>query len=112
MKGLTLLPGSEGAVQEHIRELKKDIRDYFRRQEEADERHIIRDDGIDGYTEFVRLPDPLYTKDDAETYFEQKEVFQCPDSPGGCKGRAFTCWYKITCRQGRMWAYHRVSYDV
>ena len=23
-----------------------------------------------------------------------------------------TCWYRIICRQDRMWAYHRVSYDV
>lgn len=112
MKGLTPLPGREGAVQEHIRELKKDVRDYFRQQGKEYDRHIICDDGINGYTELVRLPDSLYTKDSAETYFRENEVLWCPDLPGGCSGQPFTCWYRIVCRQSRIWAFHRVSYDV
>ena len=111
MQALRPLPGREEAVQEHIRELKKDIRDYFR-QQKNDGRCIIRDDGIDGYIELVMLPEYLNTKDSAAAYFEEKEVFQGPNLPGGCTGQPFTCWYRIVCRQGKMWAYHRVAYDV
>ena len=111
MQALRPLPGREEAVQEHIRELKRDIRDYFR-QQKNDGRCIIRDDGIDGYIELVMLPEYLNTKDSAAAYFEEKEVFQCPNLPGGCSGQPFTCWYRIVCKQGKMWAYHRVAYDV
>lgn len=111
IQALRPLPGREEAVQEHIRELKKDIRDYFRQQKD-DERRIIRDDRIDGYIELVMLPEYLNTKDSTAAYFEEKEVFQCPNLPGGCTGQPFTCWYRIICRQGKMWAYHRVAYDV
>ena len=112
MQVLKPLPGREGVVRKHILELKKDIRDYFKQQEKNDDRHIICDDGINGYTELVRLPEALYTKGSAESYFEEKEVLRCPDLPGGCTGYPFTCWYRIICRQGGMWAYHRVSYDI
>ena len=96
----------------HIQELKKDIRDYFRLQEKDSERRIICDDGVNGYTELVRLPESLYTKDSATVYFEENEVLRCQDLPGGCTGQPFTCWYRIICGLDRMWAYHRVSYDV
>lgn len=112
MQALRPLSGREEAVREHIWELKKDIRDYFRQQEKDDERRIICDDGIDGYTELVKLPESLYTKGSAKTYFEEKEVLRCPYSLEGCTGHPFTCWYRIICRQGRMWVYHRVAYDV
>lgn len=112
MQALRPLLGREEAIQEHIRELKKDIRDYFKQQEKDNERRIICDDGIDGYTELVRLPEYLYTKDSAESYFEENEVLRCPYSSGGCTGHPLTCWYRIICRRGRMCAYHRVSYDV
>ena len=111
IQALRPLPGREEAVQEHIRELKKDIRDYFRQQKD-DGRRIIRDDGIDGYIELVMFPEYLNTKDSAAAYFEEKEVFQCPNLPGGCSGQPFTCWYRIVCKQGKMWAYHRVAYDA
>ena len=53
--------------------------------------------------ELVRLPESLYIKDSAEMYFEEKEVLQCLNSPGGCTGWVFICWCKIVCRQGEMW---------
>ena len=72
MQALKPLPGKEEAVREHIRELKKDIREYFRQQEKDSERHIICDDGINGYTELVRLPECLHTKEDANSIFRGK----------------------------------------
>ena len=90
MQVLRPLPGREEAVREHIRELKKDIREYFRQQEKDSESHIICDDGTNGYTELVRLPESLYTKASADSYFEEKEVLRCPDLPGECTGHPVT----------------------
>ena len=70
MQELKPLSGKEEAAQGHIRELKKDIREYFRQQEKDSERHIICDDGTGGYTELVRLPECLYTEASAEAYFK------------------------------------------
>ena len=70
MQALKPLPGKEEAVREHIRELKKDIREYFRQQEKDSERHIICDHGTGGYMELVRLPESLYTEASAEAYFK------------------------------------------
>ena len=113
MQELPPLPGREKAVQEHIRQLKKDIRAFRQQQGQTGQRRVISDRGINGFVELVALPDSLSTKEEAAAYFEEKEAIQCPDSPvAGCTGRAFTDWYRIVCRQGRMWAYHSVSYDV
>ena len=109
---LTPLPGREEATRKYIERLKRDIREFFRQQEKAEERRIIRDDGIDGFTELVMLPDFLHTVEDATEYFEEKEVQHCPNSIYDCTGIAFTSGYKIFSRRGRMWAYHSISFDV
>ena len=106
------LPGRERPTLDFICQLKRDIREFFRHQEKDIERHIILDEGIGGYIELVKLPDSLHTGEDTAAYFEKKVVRGCPNLPGGCTGLAFTCWYRIVYRQGKMWAYHRVSYDV
>ncbi len=112
MQGLVPLPGREEAAQEHIRQLKKDIRMFLRHQEKREPRRVICDRGIDGYVELARLPDTLPSEEEAAAYFEGREAVQCPDCPGRCTGLAYTCWYRIVCRQGRMWAYHGICYDV
>ena len=75
----------------YIRELKKDIRDYFRQQEKDSELYIIYDNEINGYMELVKLPECLYTKEGAEPYFEENEVLRCQDLPDECTGYLFTC---------------------
>ena len=106
------LPGRESSTLDYIHQLKRDIREFFRHQEKDIERQTILDEGIGGYIELVKLPDFLHTREDAAAYFEERAVHRCPNLPGGCTGLAFTCWYRIVCRQGKMWVYHRVSYDV
>lgn len=112
MQGMKALPGMEEAVQKHIKQLKRDIRTFLRQQEAKGERCVIRDYGINGFVELVRLPASLQTAEEAAAYFEEKEVVGCPNFPGGCTGLPFTGWYRVLCRRGNMWAYHSVSYDV
>ena len=81
-------------------DLKREMRTFFHRP--VSERRIIQDDGIDGYTELLPLPEYIETMDEAVSYFEAYD----------CTGQAFTSWYKVFVRGGRFWAYHCVSVDV
>lgn len=85
---------------------------FLQHQEQRELRRVIFDRGIDGYVELVRLPDILPLEEEAAAYFEEREAVQCPNSPGRCTGLVYASWYRIVCRQGRMWAYHGVAYDV
>lgn len=106
-------PEGQKAVQHCIDEIKREMRAYFRDSRETDgNRRIIQSDGIDGYVELVKLPERLKTVTGAEEYFEMYEVREHVQSMYDCTGRAFTRWYKVFSRQGRMWAYHAVGFDV
>lgn len=97
---------------EYIKELKRDIRAFFRKEKEKPQRRLVKDDGIDGYIVLIQLPSFLNSKEDAAVYFEENEVMTCRRSMYGCTGQAFTSWYKIVERSGSMWAYHSVCFDV
>ncbi len=91
-------------------DLKREMRAFFHRP--VSERRIIQDDGIDGYTGLLPLPEYIETMDEAVSYFEDYEYRHYYPSAYDCTGQAFTSWYKIFVRGGRFWAYHRVSVDV
>lgn len=106
------LKGKEQAVQEKIRELKTEIRGYFRKKAQEVQRSIVKDYGIDGYVVLYQLPDFLKNAEDATEYFEEEERMVCCPSMYDCTGQAFTSWYKIFERRGRMWVYHSIAFDV
>ena len=91
-------------------DLKREMRAFFHRP--VSERRIVQDDGIDGYTELLPLPEYIETMDEAVTYFEDYEYRRYYPSAYDCTGQAFTSWYKVFVRGGRFWVYHRVSVDV
>lgn len=91
-------------------DLKREMRTFFHRP--VSERRIVQDDGIDGYTELLPLPEYIETMDEAVSYFEDYEYRRYYPSAYDCTGQAFTSWYKVFVRGGRFWAYHRVSVDV
>lgn len=91
-------------------DLKREMRTFFHRP--VSERRIIQDDGIDGYTELLPLPEYIETMDEAVSYFEDYEYRNYYPSAYDCTGQAFTSWYKVFVRGGHFWAYHRVSVDV
>lgn len=94
-----------------IKETKREIRDYLKRQE-SNESKIIKEYGINGYIVLVNLPNELNTMEEAMDYFERNEKISCPNSIYDCTGYPFTSWYKIFKRRNRFMAYHRISFDV
>ena len=93
--------------------LKKEIRAFYRRENEFDgEQRVIRDDGFDGAIELVKLPEWLESIEDATEWFKIVRLIVPTPSPYDCTGRMFSVWFKIFERQGRFWAYHKVAFDV
>lgn len=106
-------PGEEARLEEQLVDVKRSVRAFLREQRgQNEDRRIIKDEGMDGFVELVRLPAFLRTLDDAKEYFEEHEVRECAPSMYDCTGQAFTSWYKVFERRGRLWAYHRIAFDV
>ena len=98
-----------------IKKIKREIRDYYKRESERKER-FIRDDGIDGSIVLIELPGEINSvKIDsfelAEEYFKAYEYRTYRPSMYDCTGQIFTSWYKIIKRNNKFYAYHCVSFD-
>lgn len=94
-----------------IIDMKKAVREYVNKEENINKR-IVKDCGIDGYISLEKLPDGIKSLDEAKEFFENNMYIHCPNSMYDCTGRPFTSWYKVFCRNGKFYAYHRVSFDV
>lgn len=89
-----------------IRDYKKEIRDYFKR--DKDKAHLVKDYGIDGYIEKLIVP---FDISDAELWFEEEVYIPSPNSYYDCTGRVFTGWHRIYKQGERTVIYHRVCVD-
>ncbi len=98
-------PGTEKA-KEMVQKTKRLIREYNNR---VNDRHIVKDYGMDGYLELIEFPDGLV---DPEAYFEENEQLSLMHSAYDCTGQAFSGWHKIFKRNGKTICYHRVCCDV
>ena len=99
-----------------INEIKKEIRDYHKREDGRKE-WLIKDYGIDGGIILFELPKEINSvKIDsfelAEEYFKAYEYRKCRPSIYDCTGQVFTSWYKIIKRNNKFYAYHCISFDV
>ena len=99
-----------------INEIKKEIRDYHKREDERKER-LIKDYGIDGGIVLLELPKEINSiKIDsfelADEYFKAYEYRRCTPSIYDCTGQSFTNWYKIIKRNNKFYAYHSIGFDV
>lgn len=99
--------------------LKRELRKWAHRETAVDvgmgfmvERHLVKDDGIDGYVELVSIPSVFDTAQVADEFFKDFLYMSCRPSMFDCTGQAFTSWYKLFERRGQFYAYHRVSFDV
>ena len=99
-------------AEQRIRELKRDIRAYYKRQAAEQERGVytIRNDW-DGFIKVIPLPQD-WTRDDAEEFYETEEFLPRPNSIYDCTGQLFTAWHSIVRRAGRWYLYHCISMDV
>ena len=92
-----------------LKELKKAIREYNKKERD---RWCVHDDGIDGYTELLLLPEDIKTREQAIRYFLDYEYCECIPSMYDCTGQRFTWSYKVVNRRGRWYVYHSVGFDV
>ena len=89
--------------------LKRAIREYTNRPSGGV--WIVKDDGIDGYTELREMPG-FDSLEEADEWFQRYCYLDARPSAYECTGQRFTVWYKLFQRRGRWWAYHRVGTDV
>ncbi len=99
-------------LQEFKKNTKKEIRNFYKKQEEEQKRKLVHDNGIDGYTVLYPLPDFLETLEEATQYFEEEEYIHPTYSIYDCTGKPFTSGYKIFYRHGAFNVYHKISFDV
>lgn len=87
------------------------IRRYVHQPESN--RRIVKDEGMDGYIELVKLPTFHFeSKEDAVEYFDQHYWIDMRPSAYDCTGQAFTKWAHLFQRHGMWYAYHAVGFDV
>ena len=104
-----LIKDSKLAKMPALAELKRDVRRYTHRE---NGRRVIQDDGIDGGTLLIKLPDDIETAEDAEMWFLENEYRECRPSAYDCTGQLFTSSFKLVERFGRWFCYHTVRFDV
>lgn len=107
------------AINNLIPQLKKELRHYAHRDNMEDvgmgfmvERRIIKEYGIDGYTELVSIPAVFESEQEADEFFKDFIYRDIRPSAYDCTGQAFTSWYRLFNRHGQFYAYHHVSFDV
>nr|DAU88337.1 MAG TPA: hypothetical protein [Caudoviricetes sp.] len=99
-------------AKDEIIKKKRKIRDIYKQENEKPERHIVHDNGIDGYIELLQLPEEITTRETADEWFQYNKYMEYVPSAFDCTGQRFTSWYKLVERNGRWWAYHCISVDV
>lgn len=102
-------PKNMKLVKEKIAEQKREIRKFYKRN---NDRRLVKDNGIDGYVILIELPETLVNKQDAEKYFEENEEICAVPSMFDCTGQPFTSWFKVFKRRDRFMAYHSICFDV
>lgn len=53
-------------AKDEIIKKKRKIRDIYKQENEKPERHIVHDNGIDGYIELLQLPEEITTRETAD----------------------------------------------
>ena len=105
-----------GSYNDSVKEIKKEIRDYYKKKEKERKEWLIKDDGMDGYIVLFELPSEINSIqidsfELAKEYFEAYEYRRCRPSMYDCTGQSFTIWYKIIKRNNKFYAYHQIGFD-
>ena len=106
-------PEASQAMKDNLIDWKREARRYMRREREslADLPRLVKNDGIDGYTVLLPLPQNLANADQAEAWFLDNEYMEYIPTYYDCTGQLSTSWYKIIQKNGRYYAYHSISRD-
>ena len=90
--------------------IKRAIREYSQKPSTWEIRRIVKDEGLDGYTELVMLP-AFDSEAGAEDFFRERYYIEAVPSAYDCTGQRFTVWYKLFQRRVNWWADHHVAVD-
>ena len=96
----------------YIEELKREIRNYFKRKEKALELRgrIIHDTG-DSFISIIKCPDWVIDEESAEEWFANCGRITYRPTYYDCTGQLFTSGYKFCKRNGNYYCYHRVAME-
>lgn len=108
-KPLPMTVPADAKLADHIKRIKRTIRDY--RDRTRSQAQIVRNDG-DSMVVVLPLPAALESEIDAQAYFLDNYFQEAVPSMYDCTGQIFTTWYKIFKRRGQFWAYHATAMDV
>lgn len=97
------------AKTQKVIDIKREMRKFFNR---PSDRKVIKDEGMDGYTELLVLPEYIDTMGEAIRYFKDYDYRRYYPSAYDCTGQTFTSWYKVFARGGRFWVYHGIGVDI
>lgn len=93
-------------------QIKRAIRSFYKKEQAEREMRLVKSYGIDGFIVLTELPEFLQSVEEAREYFEKEKMLICKPSAHDCTGQSFTVGYKIVERQGKLWVYHHVGYDI
>lgn len=106
-------------VEKYAVEIKRELRKWAHRKTGVDsffdgdiERRIVKEYGIDGFVELVKLPEDIDNEAYANKFFHEYVYIEPVNSMYDCTGRAFTSWYKLFKRNSGFYAYHHIAMDV
>lgn len=89
-------------AKDEIIKKKRKIRDIYKQENEKPERHIVHDNGIDGYIELLQLPEEITTRETADEWFQYNKYMEYVPSAFDCTGQRFTSWYKLVEKKRKM----------
>ena len=93
-------------------DIKKALRAYYKKEQNADPFKLVADYSIDGYIQRITMPDTIQNAEDAERYYLNNYYKECKPSQYDCTGQLFTAWYKVGTLNGRPTVWERVCADI
>lgn len=104
------LGGGEHFNADYVKELKRDIREYLRFDNE--EPDYVHYDDYGSFTIRVEVPDYCKTNEDIEEWFDLCQRRTAMPSQYDCTGQLFTISHKVATLHGQRYLYHYIGMDV
>lgn len=108
-----VMQGKEESYKEEIIKAKREIRKIHNKDNklraENQNKHIVKDYGIDGWIE-----KEIFTNTTAEkvTAYAEENLMECKPSMYDCTGQVFTSWFEVFEVEDKIILYTKYSFDV
>ena len=104
---------------DYIDDIKRNVREWTHRTSYLETffdgditRRMVKDYGIDGFIELIKLPEEISNTRWANIFFYEHIYIEPTHSIFDCTGKTFTGWYKLFKRKDGYYVYHHVCVDV